>query len=146
VSTVGGVMLGAATFALVVVTIYWFVSYEIAGTLMLLTMTAGLAIAAVYLIAARRAAPPAADRPEARPADASGEPVGVFASHSAWPAVLALGCAVGLTGLLYGWWLAVLGGLAVTAALVGLVRDDRAAGVPHGAPARPAGGGSTRSR
>ncbi|HEV2356101.1 MAG TPA: cytochrome c oxidase subunit 4 [bacterium] len=139
-STTGRVMLGAAAFALVVAAIYWFVSYEMAGTLMLLTMTAGLAIAAVYL-AARRGSP-AADRPEARPADAAGEPVGVFASHSPWPVVLALGCAVGLTGLIYGWWLAALGGLAVTAALVGLVRDDRAAETPHGSPVRPSGGGS----
>ena len=126
-TTTERVLLGSALFAAVVAAIYWFVSYESAGTAMLLTMTTGLAIAAVYLALARRGTPVPADRPEARPSDARGETVGVFAAHSAWPAVLALGCAVGLTGLLYGWWLAVLGAAGVTLALVGLVRDDRAA-------------------
>jgi cytochrome c oxidase subunit IV len=127
VSTTQGILLGSAVFALVIAAIYWFVSYESAGTLMLLTMAVGLALAAAYLLLLRRQASLAADRRDVRPSDVRDEPVGVFASHSVWPAVLALGCAVGLTGLIYGWWLAVLGAGGVTAALVGLVRDDRAA-------------------
>ena len=125
-NTTQSVLLGSAVFALAVGAIYWFVSYESAGTLMLLAMAAGLAMAAAYLAAVRRQPPVPADRSGISPADAAGEPVGVFASHSAWPVVLALGCAVGLTGLIYGWWLALLGAGGVTLALVGLVRDDRA--------------------
>jgi hypothetical protein len=127
VSTTARVLLGAALFALLVGTIYWFLSYEAAGTIMLLTMAAGLVIAAAYLsLLGRRASVPA-DRREARPTDSAGESVGIFAARSAWPAVLALGCAVGLTGLIYGWWLAVVGAAGVTISLIGLVRDDRAA-------------------
>lgn len=123
-NTTQGILLGSAAFALVVGTIYWFVSYESAGALMLLTMAVGLLLAAAYLALLRRRASLAADQRDVRPSDARDEAVGVFASHSVWPAVLALGCAVGLTGLIYGWWLAVLGAAGVTAALVGLVRDD----------------------
>lgn len=126
-NTTQGVLLGSAAFALAVGAIYWFVSYESAGTLMLLAMAAGLVIASAYLLLLRRRTSLHADQRDARPQDARGEPVGVFASHSAWPALLALGCAVGLTGLIYGPWLAVLGAAGVTVALVGLVRDDRAA-------------------
>ena len=126
-STTERVLFASAIFALVVDSIYWFLSYESAGSFMLLTMTAGLGITAGYLALARRRTSVAADRTDARPSDARGEDVGVFASHSAWPAVLALGCAVGLTGLLYGWWLAVVGAGGVTLALIGLFRDDRAA-------------------
>lgn len=125
-STTERVLLASAIFALVVGSIYWFVSYESAGSLMLLTMTAGLGIGAGYLSRARRGVPMPADQKDALPSDARGEDVGVFASHSAWPAVLALGCAVGLTGLIYGWWLAVVGAGGVTLALIGLFRDDRA--------------------
>ncbi|HKX19243.1 MAG TPA: cytochrome c oxidase subunit 4 [bacterium] len=124
--TTGRVLLGSAMFALVVGSLYWFLSYESAGSLMLLTMTAGLGIGAGYLSLARRRAPMPADQKDVRPSDARGEDVGVFASHSAWPAVLALGCAVGLTGLIYGWWLVVVGAGGVTLALIGLFRDDRA--------------------
>ena len=126
-STTGGVLLASALFALVVGTLYWFLSYESAGSFMLLTMTAGLAIGAGYLTLARRRASLPADQKDARPSDAPDEEVGVFASSSAWPAVLALGCAVGLTGLIYGWWLALVGAGGVTLALVGLFRDDRSA-------------------
>jgi len=127
VSTTEGILLGSAAFALVVGAIYWFLSHESAGAMMLLTMTAGLGIAASYLRLVRRRASLPADRPDVRPSDVRDEPVGVFASRSVWPAVLALGFAVGLTGLIYGWWLTVAGAGGVTAALVGLVQDDRAA-------------------
>lgn len=123
-STAARVLLGSALFALLVGTIYWFASYEAAGSMMLLTMAAGLAIAAAYLWLLGRQASVPADQREARPADGAGEPVGIFAARSAWPAVLALGCAVGLTGLIYGWWLAAVGAAGVTISLIGLVRDD----------------------
>jgi len=127
VSTTEKVLLASAIFSLVTGVLYWFLSHESAGTSMLLTMTVGLLIAAAYLFIVRGRTPLAADQPRVRPADVRGERIGVFASRSAWPAVLALGCGVGLTGLIYGWWLALVGAAGVTVALVGLVRDDRAA-------------------
>jgi hypothetical protein len=127
VNTTEGVLLGAAAFSLVVGGVYWFLSDEPAGSLMLLTMAAGLLTAAVYVALLRRRASVTADRPAANPGDAAGEPIGVFASHSSWPVILALGSAVGLTGLIYGWWLALAGAIAVTAALIGLMREDRSA-------------------
>jgi hypothetical protein len=119
--------MGAAAFSGLVGAIYWFVSYEPAGTFMLLTMMIGLGFAAGYLALLRRRASLVSDRPRIEPASPQGEPVGVFASRSPWPAVLGFGCAVGLTGLIYGWWLGALGAACVTAALVGLMREDRSA-------------------
>jgi hypothetical protein len=127
VSTTERVLLGAAAFSLAVSGIYWFMSYEPAGSLMLLTMAVGLFVAAVYMALLRRHSAVTGDRQEADPAGAAGEPIGVFASHSSWPVILALGSAVGLTGLIYGWWLALVGAIGVTAALVGLMREDRSA-------------------
>ena len=125
--TTAGVLGASALFSSVVGGIYWFVSYESAGTMMLVTMAVGLMIAAAYLSLLRRRASLPADQPEARASDDAGEPVGVFAARSAWPVILALGCAVALTGLIYGWWLAVVGAAGVTISLIGLVRDDRSA-------------------
>ena len=123
-STAEGVLLASAVFSLVTGALYWFLSRENAGAFMLLTMTVGLLVAAGYLTILRRRVTVAADQRDVRPSDVGGERVGVFASRSAWPVILALGFAVGLTGLIYGWWLALVGAVGVTAALLGLVRDD----------------------
>lgn len=126
-STTERVFFGSAAFSGVVGAIYWFASREPAGAFMLLTMTAGLGFATGYVALLRRRASLTSDRPRVEPDASRGEPVGVFASHSAWPVVLAFGCAVGLTGLIYGWWLAALGAAVVTASLIGLMREDRSA-------------------
>jgi hypothetical protein len=127
VSTTEWVFLGAAAFTAVVGIVYWFVSYEPAGTFMLLTMMAGLGLATAYVALLRRRASVTADRPLIDPGTSRGEPVGVFASHSPWPVVLALGFAIGATGLIYGWWLTAVGAAGVVAALLGLMREDRSA-------------------
>jgi Cytochrome c oxidase subunit IV len=125
VKTTEGVLLASASFSIVTAAIYWFTAYEAAGTFMLLTMAAGLSFAAVYLALVRRRTALTADRQHVLMPEAQGEPVGVFASHSPWPVVLALSCAVGLTGIVYGWWLMAAGALGAAGACVGLMREDR---------------------
>jgi Cytochrome c oxidase subunit IV len=127
VKTTEGVLLVSASFSLVTGSIYWFTSYEAAGSFMLLTMTAGLTFAAAYVALLRRRTAVAADRERVLMPETRGEAVGVFASHSPWPVVLALSCAVGLTGIVYGWWLIAAGVVGGAAACAGLMREDREA-------------------
>jgi Cytochrome c oxidase subunit IV len=123
------VFFGAAVFAGAVGGVYWFTSREPAGTFMLLTMMTGMGLASAYVALLARRASLSADQPSIEPGDPRGEPVGVFASHSPFPVVFALGCAVGLTGLIYGWWLVAVGAAGVLGAILGFMREDRSA--PH---------------
>lgn len=135
------VFLGAAVFSAVVGIVYWFTSKEPAGTFMLLTMMAGMGFAAAYLMLQDRRAALTSDEPAIDPGDPRGEPIGIFASHSPWPLVFAFGCALGLTGLIYGWWLVAVGAAGVLGAILGFMREDRSAPkdtVPPPGPARSA--------
>ncbi len=127
-STSSRVLLFAAAFSAVVAAVYWFVSYDPAGTILLGVMAVGLLIAAAYLgVAARGGTPVAGDDPDLRSEDVAGAPVGTFPRSSGWPIVLAAGLLVGTTGLLYGVWLAVPGLVITVAALVGLMQESRPA-------------------
>ena len=124
----GARVLGAAAaFLLLVAIVYWFVTYEYAGTFLLGVMAGGLLFAAVYLAAASRGGRYPADQPDLRPEDAAGERLGAFAAASIWPIVLAGGVLVVLAGLVYGPWLFVPGMVITVAALLGWTREsDRA--------------------
>ncbi len=116
-----------AAFFLVVDTVYWFLSYEIAGTMMFGLWGVTLLFAALFLgMAAKQDAPPG-DDPDLRPAERAGQPVGVFSRGSGWPVVLAAGLTAGLAGLVYGVWLLIPGAVVTIAALLGLMRETAAA-------------------
>jgi hypothetical protein len=124
VSIAARVLLAAGAFIFVVDVVYWFVTYEPAGTFLLGVMVVGFLIAGGYIATAARGVVLSADRPDLRPADAAGDPVGVFSAASPWPLILAGGVLVALVGLVYGVWLLVPG-LAITiAALLGLAREN----------------------
>ena len=119
-----------AAFFLVVDVVYWFVSYEIAGTMMFGLWCVTLLFASLFLAAASKQGAPDGDDPDLRPQDRAGQPIGVFSHGSGWPLVLAAGLTVGLTGLVYGAWLLIPGALVTTAALIGLMRETAAASSP----------------
>lgn len=118
------VFAGAGAFGLVVGGIYWFVTYEDAGTVLLLSMGFAVLIVAGYLLRRARAPLPE-DRADAGPADAGDEPVGTFILGSAWPAWLALASALVAAGLLFGVALVALGLALATVAVIGLIREGR---------------------
>jgi hypothetical protein len=98
--------------------IYWFTSYEDAGTVML----AGTALMGVFAggylyLQSRKYPPRLEDRPDATVAEGAGE-VDTFPSGTYWPLVLAFGAAMLASGFVYGIWL-VIGGLIFFAAGVG---------------------------
>jgi Cytochrome c oxidase subunit IV len=117
----------SAAFFLVVDVVYWFVSYEIAGTMMFGLWCVTLLFAALFLGAEATHGAPEGDDPELRPAERAGEPVGIFSRTSGWPVVLAAGLTIALTGLVYGTWLLIPGMVVTAAALIGLMRETASA-------------------
>ncbi len=120
------ILVGTAAFGLVVGTIYWFISYEAAGTTLLLALGIAPLILAVYVERDRRDKPTLPeDLPDARPQDAAGENVGSFPAESVWPIVLAGASVLVLGGVVYGLALLVVGLLVGTVAVMGLMRESR---------------------
>jgi hypothetical protein len=122
-------LLFLATFGGVIALIYWFTSYEDAGTVMLAAVgLLGLLPGSYYLWWSRRMTPRPEDDPEASPEDGAGV-VGAFPSSSIWPFVLGLGAAMTALAFVFGLWTAIFGlTLAVSAAL-GVVAESRRGGV-----------------
>lgn len=107
-------------------TIYWFVTYEPAGTLLLWSFSLMPVIVAAYLVfqgAARERT--LGDDPDATPDRAAGQDLGPFPAASTWPVVLVLGSITVGASLVYGLLLLPVG-LGVTAlAVLGLMRESR---------------------
>jgi hypothetical protein len=112
-------------FGFAVGAIYWFLTYESAGTLMLLTMgLCGLVIASYLYLRARRPILPE-DEPDGNFADAAGRSIGHFSAGSIWPIVMGLGIAIGIQGFIYGRWLLIAGALLFGWAAIGLMQESR---------------------
>jgi hypothetical protein len=127
VRTAAKVFAGSGLFGLAVAGAYWIVSAEPAGTALLAVM--GLAALVVAALATRAAPRPGAespaDRPDARPAEGAGETVAAFPWGSVWPPATALGAVLAAGGLVFRPWLAIVGGVTLAVALVGLARESR---------------------
>jgi Cytochrome c oxidase subunit IV len=100
----------AAGFGTAIAVAYWFIAHEEAtGTALLTLMAIALAFAAGYAIIAERNAALEGDNPDEPPEAMSGEDVGSFTTHSAWPILVAV-CALGtLVGVLWSPLLGVAG-------------------------------------
>lgn len=117
--------LGVTGFFVVIGAIYWFTSYEDAGTTMLVASALLGLLAGGYLFLQSRKYPPRPeDRPDATLAEGAG-PVDEFPAPSIWPFVFAFGAVVFATGFVFGIWV-VLGGAAVLGlGVVGMIRQSR---------------------
>ena len=95
-----GLMLfvSSAIFSATIAIVYWFVAHEPAGTMLLGFMGAALTVVALYMIFAERDADLYADKKNATPAEAAGEHVGTYVTHSPAPFWIA----VALTGVVLG--------------------------------------------
>jgi cytochrome c oxidase subunit IV len=114
---------GAAGFFTVTAAIYWFVTYEDAGTTMLAASVPAFALVAAWLwFQHRKVGARPEDRADANPADGAGD-VGYFPSSSAWPFVLAAGAIVLANGLVFGPPIAVVGALLMLAGVFGFTRE-----------------------
>jgi hypothetical protein len=101
--------------------VYGLLSDEPAGTVAL-AFTGGLAFLVGYylLFTARRIDSRPEDRKDAEIADGAGE-LGFYSPHSWWPLAVGFSAAVAFAGIVFGWWLFIIGAGLGGMAVVGLV-------------------------
>jgi hypothetical protein len=132
---------GAAVGQGAVGTLYWFVSYEHAGTVMLVySGLAFLLVAGYLLVVGSRAGSRPSDRPDADPGDEAAEEGAAqedaagegavrgeyYPSSSVWPFVSAAGVVVVGFGMVFGMGVASLGVLLLTAGIAGYASEANA--------------------
>lgn len=103
-------------FLIVVATVYWFTSYEDAGTVFLTLAAAFAGSVAVYLWRLARHAPAQG---------AAAEELGWFPVASIWPLGTAGGAVLVGLGLVFGVWLTLIGAALLTASALGYALADR---------------------
>jgi hypothetical protein len=110
--------LGVAAFIALLAAVYWFVSYEDAGTTML-ALSCGLALlfGGWLFLQDRRSAH--------GPATSHDLPPHYLPESSVWPLGVGVGVALALNGLILGWAYAVPGAVIVALAVAGLVAQSR---------------------
>ena len=112
---------GGTAFFAVCGVIYWLTAEEPVGTAGL-AFTAALSFLIGYylLFTGHRIDPRPEDRVDAEIADGAGE-LGFFSPHSWWPLALAASAAIVFLGIVFGWWLFIVGAIFAGLAVIGLV-------------------------
>jgi hypothetical protein len=114
-----------AAFGLLVGSAYWFLSYEQAGTALLLFMGFAGIVITTYLLVKRQEVHLVEDDPSATFEDAADEEIGHFSGGSVWPIVMSIGVAVIVLGFIFGRWMIATGVLLFLWATVGLMQESR---------------------
>jgi Cytochrome c oxidase subunit IV len=108
-------------FFALVTPVYWFLSGDYAGTSALIMTTLLAALVAFYLaVVAKQIDARPEDRSEADISEGAGE-LGFFPPYSWWPLYTSLAASVMVLGVVFGWWLFIIGTGLGAAALVGFV-------------------------
>ncbi len=121
--TAGIIFILLTVFFAVVTPIYWLLAEDPTGTTALV-LTFGLTgMLAFYLmfVSNRMGGAPPEDRPEGEIYENAGE-LGFFAPKSWTPLYVAGGAAVLVLGLVFGWWLAIIGLALLVAASIAVMR------------------------
>jgi len=110
-----------AIFFVLVAPAYWFMSYDPTGTAALV-MTALLTLLVTFYLGfhASKMEPRPEDSKEAEIADGAGE-LGFFPPYSWWPLWCAATLAVCVLGVVFGWWLFIIGAGLGSIALCGWI-------------------------
>ena len=117
----GSLFIGCAIFFGAADIVYWYFSKDPTGTTAL-ALSVGLAfLTGFYLLFTGRRLP---ERPEDNPdgeiEEGTGE-LGFFSPHSWWPLYVGLAAALSALGVAVGWWLFLIGLLAVFLTTIGFV-------------------------
>jgi protein-S-isoprenylcysteine O-methyltransferase Ste14 len=117
----GSLFVGCAIFFGAADIVYWYFSKDPTGTVAL-ALAVGLAfLTGFYLLFTGRRLP---ERPEDNPdgeiEEGTGE-LGFFSPHSWWPLYVGLACALAAFGVAVGWWLFLIGLLAIFLTTIGFV-------------------------
>jgi hypothetical protein len=126
-------------FGLVVGAVYWFLTYETAGSILLFTFGVASAIAAIAIFAGSRRARRHGAESGAPVAAATHSDVEPVPNPNANPLLLAIGLGLVLLGTVLGPWLLIAGLLVVVAAAWGWLHSamdetDEARGIPRSQP------------
>lgn len=101
--------------------VYWYVSHDPTGTTALaLSVGLSLLIGFYVLFTGRRMPRRPEDDNLGEISEGTGE-IGFFSPHSWWPFWLGLSGAVAFAGIAIGWWLVLIGMVAVLASSIGFV-------------------------
>jgi hypothetical protein len=110
-----------SVFFLLVTPAYWFLSYDPTGTAALIMTFLLTTLVTFYLgFHASKMEPRPEDRKEAEIADGAGE-LGFFPPYSWWPLWCAGTVAVMVLGVVFGWWLFIIGAGLGSIALTGWI-------------------------
>ncbi len=111
--------------------VYWFTSYEEAGSLMLVVLAVAFLFLGAYLFFESKKMDGL--RPEdydATPSEGEGE-VGSFPVGSIWPLVGATGAMLIAYGLIFTTFIAIPGGFLIFATVLGMARESYEAEIGH---------------
>jgi len=112
---------GNAVFFALIAPTYWFLTDDPTGTAALIMTTLLAALVTFYLaFHANKMDPRPEDRMEAEVVDGAGE-LGFFPPYSWWPLWCATALGVCVVGIVFGWWLFIIGIGAGSIALIGWV-------------------------
>ena len=119
-------LIGLSVFGVTVGTVYWFVTYEWTGSVLLWSFSLTPLIVALFALKHgwMRAAEPE-DDPSASSATLAGEDLGAFPTATAWPEFLVLGVIATGASLIYGLIMLVVGVPLLAWAVIGLARESR---------------------
>jgi H+/Cl- antiporter ClcA len=121
-------LVGVAVFFAAVCAMYWFGSYERAGSVLLIfTAFLGLLPGGYLLWWSRRMRPRAEDRDDAGLDEGAGS-IGAFPDSSIWPFVFGIGAGISASAFVFGAWLGVLGGSMLISGIIGVVVESRRGG------------------
>ena len=117
-----GVILAIVAVCFLVVTpISWFLSYDPTGTTALvLTFGLGALVAFYLLYTSRKVHPRPEDRMDGEIEEMAGE-YGFYSPHSWWPLACAGSAALVFLGLVFAWWLFIVGVALGAGAVVGMI-------------------------
>ncbi len=117
----GWLFLGCAIFFGIADLFYWYLSHDPTGSTAL-ALAVGLAflIGFYLLFTGRRLPRRPEDDPNAVIEEGTGE-LGFFSPHSWWPLFVGLSGALAALGVAIGWWLFLMGMLAVVLSVIGFV-------------------------
>ena len=117
----GWLFLGAGVFLAGADIVYWYVSYDPTGTTALALSVALCLLAGFYvLFTGRRLPRRPEDDNEGEIVQGTGE-IGFFSPHSWWPLWVGLAAATTALGAAIGWWMVLIGVVALLLTSVGFV-------------------------
>jgi Cytochrome c oxidase subunit IV len=117
----GWLFLGSGIFLAGTDIVYWYTSKEVTGTTALALAVALCLLAGFYLMFTGRRLPlRPEDNQQGEISDGTGE-IGFFSPHSWWPLWVGLSSATLAVGFAIGWWLVLIGVVALVFASIGLV-------------------------